>query len=372
MEENFMNNINNDSNSTPALFFVLPFLFIPLVIIAWLIGGVSIALIPLYGYFSVSLLDFVFGSAEQKEIRSNDDKRYSFILWIWPIVQFFLIFGSITAICNSNDWGLLEAIFLMISLGIITGAIGITFAHELMHKKSKLSKLLCDFLLGMVVYGHFRTEHLLVHHRFVGTKIDAVTARFNENFYSFFIRVLPGCYISAWKVERERLLKRKKKVFNLKNPFWIYFGLIVFFITISFIIGGLFGILLFLIQALIAIIHLEVVNYIEHYGLSRKLLNNGKYEMTKPHHSWNANHTVSNLLLINLQKHSDHHYNPGKSYQLLNSFDSNTAPQLQFGYPIMVLLSLFPNFWKKVMNPKVEEWRKKFYPEVSNWSQTLN
>ena len=367
-----MKNTSIDKNSTPAIFFVLPFLFIPLVIISWMLGGISIALIPLYGYFSISLLDFIFGSAEQTKIDYKDDKRYSVILWIWPVVQFFLIFGSITTICNSNEWDLLEGILLMISLGIITGAIGITFAHELMHKKSKVERTLCDFLLGMVFYGHFRTEHLLVHHRFVGTKNDAVTARFNESFYRFFIRVLPGCYISAWKVERERLLKRGKNVFSLKNPFWIYFGSILFFITISFIIGGLFGILLFIIQAIIAIIHLEVVNYIEHYGLSRKLLNNGKYEITKPHHSWNANQTVSNLFLINLQKHSDHHYNPSKSYQLLNAFDSNAAPQLPFGYPIMVMLSLFPNFWKKVMNPKVKDWRKKFYPEVSDWNQTLN
>ena len=366
-----MKNTNIDLSSTPAIFFVLPFFFIPLVIIAWLLGGVSIALIPLYGYISISLLDFIFGPARQNEIVYKDDKRYSIILWIWPAVQFFLIFGSIIII-STNEWNLLEGILLMISLGIITGAIGITFAHELMHKKSKLERTLCDLLLGMVCYGHFRTEHLLVHHRFVGTKNDAVTARFNESFYRFFIRVLPECYISAWKVERERLLKRGRKAFSLKNPFCIYFGLILFFIIVSFILGGFLGILLFITQAIIAILHLEVVNYIEHYGLSRKLLNNGKYEVTKPHHSWNANHTVSNLFLINLQKHSDHHYNPSKSYQLLNTFGTNAAPQLPFGYPIMVLLSLFPNFWKKVMNPKVKEWREKFYPEVSDRNQTLN
>ena len=267
-----MRNTNIDFSPTPAVFFVLPFLFIPLVIISWLLGGMSIALIPLYGYFSISLLDVIFAPAKQNKIEYKDDKRYSIILWIWPVVQFILIFGSITIICSTNEWDLLEGVFLMISLGIITGAIGITFAHELMHKKNKVERTLCDFLLGMVFYGHFRTEHLLVHHRFVGTKYDAVTARFDESFYRFFIRVLPGCYISAWKVERNRLLKRGKKAFGLKNPFWIYFGFILFFVALSFILGGFFGILLFIIQAIIAIIHLEVVNYIEHYGLSRKLL----------------------------------------------------------------------------------------------------
>ena len=367
-----MKNNKTENSLTPVFFFILPFLFAPLILITWFLGGISIALIPLYGYFSISLLDYFFGLDEQTKINSQDSKKYSIILWVWPFLQFILVFGSLAVIYNSSNFSIFEALFLMVSLGIVTGAIGITFAHELMHKKNKIEKILSDLLLGMVLYGHFRTEHLMTHHRYVGTKKDTVTARFNESFYVFFLRVLPGSIISAWNVEKEKLSKRKKKVFNYKNPFWIYFGLILLFITIAFSIAGIFGILLFIIQAIIAIIHLEVVNYIEHYGLSRKLLSNGKYEKTKPQHSWNANQKVSNLFLINLQKHSDHHYNPNKSYQLLTAFDSYAAPQLPFGYPIMVLLSLFPSQWKKVMNPKVQEWRKRFYPEISNWNHTLN
>ena len=346
-----MTNTNIDLSSTPAIFFVLPFLFIPLVIIAWLLGGISIALIPLYGYISISLLDFIFGPTEQNEIDYEDDKRYSIILWIWPAVQFFLIFGSIIII-STNEWNLLEGIFLMISLGIITGAIGITFAHELMHKKSKLERTLCDLLLGMVCYGHFRTEHLLVHHRFVGTKNDAVTARFNESFYRFFIRVLPECYISAWKVERERLLKRGRKAFSFKNPFWIYFGFILFFTLVSFVLGGFLGILLFIIQATIAIIHLEVVNYIEHYGLLRKQDENGRYEKVKRQHSWNSDHRIGQMLLFNLSRHSDHHYNGSKHYQTLKTVPD--SPQMPTGYPGMMLLALFPPFWFLVMHKKIK------------------
>ena len=118
-----------------------------------------------------------------------------------------------------------------------------------------------------------------------------------------------------------------------------------------------------------AVIHLEVVNYIEHYGLSRKKIDAVKYEPTKPHHSWNANHSASNLLLINLQKHSDHHIKPNKKYPLLTAFDSTSAPQLPFGYPIMVVLSLLPFLWKKIMNPKVIAWRQKFYPEIKKWGE---
>ena len=116
---------------------------------------------------------------------------------------------------------------------------------------------------------------------------------------------------------------------------------------------------------------MEVVNYIEHYGLVRQKLDDGKFEPTRPHHSWNANEYASNLLLINLQKHSDHHARPSKKYQHLQAYDVDDAPQLPFGYPLMVLLSLIPQFWMKVMNPKVLEWRKSFYPDLKEWPENL-
>ena len=105
----------------------------------------------------------------------------------------------------------------------------------------------------------------------------------------------------------------------------------------------------------------------EHYGLSRKEISENKYEPTKPHHSWNANHAASNLLLINLQKHSDHHAKPSKTYEMLSAYDEESAPQLPFGYPIMVVFSLIPFLWRRVMNPKVIKWREQFYPEVKEW-----
>ena len=153
------------------------------------------------------------------------------------------------------------------------------------------------------------------------------------------------------------------------NPFYVYLTLALFFFLLSFFIGGFWGICLFLIQALVAVLHLEVVNYIEHYGLSRQKIDDEKYEPTKPFHSWNANHAASNLLLINLQKHSDHHARPNKTYPLLSAYDQNSAPQLPFGYPIMVVLSLIPALWRKVMNPKVLEWREQFYPQIKVWDE---
>ena len=298
--------------------------------------------------------------------------KYKLILWFWPPIQLFLIFGSLFTIFWLSTWTVFEQIGLMLVQGMITGAVGIVFAHELMHQRSLKERLLADSLLGMALYGHFRTEHLLVHHRYVGTKRDAVTARFDESFYHFLLRVLPGCLLSAWNTEIDRLASKNKSPFNIENPFWIYVAFPLIYLSTACLIGGTWGVILFFIQATVAILHLEVVNYIEHYGLTRQLKENGKYEQIQPYHSWNCNNKASNLLLINLQKHSDHHIKPNKVYPLLRSFDSKHAPQLPFGYPLMVVISMIPKLWRKIMNPRVIIWRKTFYPEVATWDSSLD
>ena len=138
-------------------------------------------------------------------------------------------------------------------------------------------------------------------------------------------------------------------------------------IVLSILIGGFFGLFLFLIQAFVAVLLLELVNYIEHYGLTRKNLENGKYEFVQPHHSWNSSYKVSNWVLINLQRHSDHHFKPARSFPLLQNLGATKAPQLPHSYPAMGILALFPKAWMSVMNPRVKRWREMFYPEVTEW-----
>ena len=358
----------NFTNPEPPLAFALPLLFCPLLVLAWIYGGIVLILAPVFGYVIISIVDFIIGENRKNQIDvPNVTSRYKLILFAWPSIQFFLLFGSLISICWFKHLTVLEAVILMLVQGMITGAVGITFAHELMHQKTKLERFLADVLMAMAFYGHFRTEHVFVHHRYVGTKKDAVTARFNESFYIFFLRVIPQCFISAWSVEAQKLATKNKSTFNMANPFYTYAAVASLFVLLSFIIGGTYGITLFFIQALVAILHLEVVNYIEHYGLSIKEISENKYEPTKPHHSWNANHAASNLLLINLQKHSDHHAKPSKTYEMLSAYDEESAPQLPFGYPIMVVFSLIPFLWRRVMNPKVIKWREQFYPEVKEW-----
>ena len=153
--------------------YALPFLFFPLMLVGWIYGGVFILMAPVFGYVIITLFDLVVGETKEKvPMKKGDIFRYKIILFIWPFVQFFLLFGSIWVVSFFDHLSYIEAIGLMMVQGMITGGVGITFAHELMHRNTKSERFLADLLMGMSVYGHFRTEHILVHHRFVGTKKD--------------------------------------------------------------------------------------------------------------------------------------------------------------------------------------------------------
>jgi alkane 1-monooxygenase len=140
-------------------------------------------------------------------------------------------------------------------------------------------------------------------------------------------------------------------------------------LTLALALGGLGGLGLFVLQAGIAVWQLELVNYVEHYGLSRRLLENGRYEPVRPHHSWNADHRASNWMLINLQRHSDHHYKPGRRYPVLQTYAETEAPQLPFGYPVMTILAMVPPAFHRVMDPRVRAWRQRFYPDIEDWAR---
>ena len=163
------------------------------------------------------------------------------------------------------------------------------------------------------------------------------------------------------------LARRNLRPAHRSNPFWRYVALQAAFLALAAVLGGWVGLGLFVVQAVTAIWQLELVNYIEHYGLTRKHLGNGKYDHVQPRHSWNAAHRATNWLLINLQRHSDHHYKPDRRFPLLQTYDTDLAPQLPYGYPLMTAVAMVPPLWRRVMNPRVRAWRRQFYPEVSDW-----
>lgn len=342
----------------------------PLAALAAWKGGWRIALIPLYGWGLFTMLDALTGRDESNrdpQTAESDLFWYRLVTLMWPPLQFGLIFGMIWWVSVADHLGTVEKIALFFGVGVASGTVGINYAHELMHQKPKAERWLADLLLASVLYSHFRSEHLLVHHRHVGTPADAVTARYNEGFHRYFPRVLRECPQSAFKAERAMLARRGLPWYHRSNPFWRYWVLQAGFLALAFAIGGWVGLGLFAYQAFVAVWQLELVNYIEHYGLTREHLGEGRFEHVKPRHSWNASHRASNWLLINLQRHSDHHYKPDRRFPLLQTYDDAEAPQLPYGYPVMTMAAMVPPLWRRVMNPRVRKWRADFYPQISDW-----
>lgn len=364
--------MSETKNSTlPA---ALPFwgslAIVPVVWIAAIYGGWTVVLVPLSTWALFSILDQVAGLDLQNSDPETPDAHlfwHKMVTIVWVPIQFLTIFGVIGFMVRSGHLAIWEMVAIAFGIGVLTGTVGIVYAHELMHQKSRFERWLGDLLMTMALYGHFRSEHLLVHHRYVGTPRDPVTARYNESFHHFFPRVLRESLASSWKAEKAMLARKGLPVWDRSNPFWRYVSLDLAYLFLALIIGGWLGVLLFVFQAFTAIWQLELVNYVEHYGLTRKHLGGGRYESQRPHHSWNAAHKASNRLLINLQRHSDHHYNPNRRFPLLQTYSAEEAPQLPHGYPVMTTMALIPPLWRRRMNPMVRRWRQQFYPEITDW-----
>ncbi|EPX84873.1 alkane 1-monooxygenase [Rubellimicrobium thermophilum DSM 16684] len=334
-------------------------------------GGWTVFLLPLFTWFLFDLLDLVIGLDTSNADPSTPDSDlfwYRLVTLIWWPLQALTVFGLVWYVPQAPHLGLGEKLALFFGIGIVSGAVGIVYAHELMHQSSRLERWLADLLLAQVLYSHFRSEHLRVHHIHVGTPRDPVSARYNEGFHRFFLRVLRQCPPSAWRAEKALLARAGLPVWSRRNPFWRYAVLQAAALALALALGGWEGLGLFLLQAFVAIWQLELTNYIEHYGLTRKHLGEGRYEPVRPRHSWNAAHRASNWFLINLQRHSDHHYKPDRRFPLLQTYDEDEAPQLPYGYPLMAAVALVPPLWRRMMNPRVRAWRRRFYPEVTDWT----
>lgn len=341
--------------------------------VAWAgvgLGGVFTLLPPLYAWTLFTLLDALTGHETRNADPETPDAAlfwYRLVTLVWFPLQFGNLLAMLWIVPRAPHLGPAEVVAVFFGLGVIGGTIGINYAHELMHQAPRGERWLGDLLLATVLYSHFRSEHLRVHHLHVGTPRDTVTARYNEGFHRFFARVLPGSVASAFRAERAMLARRGLPVWHLLNPFWRYLVLQGVMLALAAVIAGWVGLALFLWQALVAIWQLELVNYIEHYGLTRHHLGEGRYEPVRPHHSWNADHRATNWLLINLQRHSDHHYKPDRRFPLLQTYPEAEAPLLPHGYPLMTMAALVPPLWRRVMNPRVREWRRARYPGIADW-----
>ncbi len=317
--------------------------------------GLRLVALPLFIFVMVPLLDLVCGRmrATLEETPKARDWRYDVWLWLWVPMQLAALGLALQQIARGRPAEWWQLLVEASSMGLMAG-LGINVAHELIHRPGRLERGLAELLMTCSTYTHFCVEHVYGHHRHVSTPLDPASARRGESVYAFLPRTLVGSLKSAWHLEGQRLRTAGVNVWSLRNR-RIRYGLdVALAYALCAWVAGLRGVVFFAVQSAVGILLLEVINYIEHYGLSRRELSPGKFERCLPAHSWNASERLTNWFLFHLQRHADHHHLASRPYASLRHIDD--SPQMPTGYAGMILLALVPPLWARVMHPRVDAW----------------
>ncbi len=330
---------------------------IPLVALLsiWLQGPYTF-LTPIYVFGFIPIIEIFTSSSEEnmdQEIRLTKSKKnlFDWLLYInLPIIYAILFYALYTV--STFQLETYEIVGIIFSTGIVLGANGINVGHELGHRFSN-ERFIAKALLLPSLYMHFYLEHNFGHHLKAATKEDPATAKYNQPLYFFWFTSVVGQYISAWKIQMKLLQQNNQSFLSFKNDMFWYSVITSIYLFLIFLVFGFYGLIIGLSCGVVGFLLLETINYIEHYGLSRKKNDSGRYERVREIHSWNSNHLLGRILLFELTRHSDHHYRASKKYQLLDHHDK--SPQLPFGYPTSMVLSLFPPLWFMLMNKRVPD-----------------
>ncbi len=315
-----------------------------------------------WSFFTVFIAFFIvpvveqFAKGTEKNLSPKEEEAklvspfFDLLLYLNLPALFFIIWCYFSTI-TSGALGVWEIVGMTMSVGIALGGVGINVAHELGHRKKGYEQWMAKALLTAALYTQFYIEHNRGHHLWVATEEDPSSSRLGENIYQFWVRSIYGVYTYAWRLENRRLKKMGKPAFSFSNEMiWLQLAHLLYLTTVWSFFGWT-GVAFAVVIALLAILQLETVNYIEHYGLCRNKLASGFYEKVGPQHSWNSNHEFGRILLYELTRHSDHHYKATRKYQVLRHFDE--SPQLPYGYPASMLMALVPPLWFSVMDKRV-------------------
>lgn len=282
---------------------------------------------------------------------------YAFRLLTWLMVPAWLLHLVWSlGYAATQDLPIPAGVLWVVSLGVIGGVTAITTAHELIHKAGRFEPLLGGLLLSSVNYAGFKIEHIRGHHVHVSTPLDTSSARLGQSVYDFLPRALIGNPARAWQLEVHRLRERGHSAWHWRNELLRWYGLSLLAALLLGMAWGTAAVLMFVLQGLVAATTLEIINYVEHYGLERRLLPDGRYERVTHLHSWNAAQWLTNSMLFQLQRHADHHARPRRRYQTLEHHED--SPQLPAGYAGMFLLALVPPLWRRTVDPLVHAWRR--------------
>ncbi|MGB0850858.1 MAG: alkane 1-monooxygenase [Bacteroidia bacterium] len=324
------------------------FIFIVLAYFGFTSEGIWSYSIVIFAFFLVPLVELI--TSPNKTFNSSENiSAYNVILILLTIAYSYLLVHYLTTI-NETDT-LPTLLGKILTMGILMGVFGINMAHELGHRKEKIFQVLAQFLLCTSQYTHFFIEHNRGHHKKVATPDDPATARKDENIYVFWVRSIRDGYKSAWLLENNALKRKQLRWFSWRNDMVRYTFFQIVLIVLVFLLFGLVGLMAYLASCLVGILLLESINYVEHYGLVRSKISDSAYERVQYKHSWNSDHPLGRYLLFELTRHSHHHENSLIPYPNLESKDE--SPQLPTGDSGMLLLSLIPPLFFKVMNKRL-------------------
>ena len=331
-------------------------------------GGWWIAL-PFVFLFANNF-DAVFG-IEKRNMNPAEttDKQlfwYKMSVYIWAALWLVTLVFTLWQIFIANRLSTWEAVLLVMLLSSMSIYV-FTVSHEFIHRRSVWERRVGEFILASVSFPLSATEHVYIHHSLVCTPADHESAPKGESFWRFYAKNLLKIFLSSWRYEKKRLKRRLLPVWHYKNAFWRYFVETALWHGLAYWIGGIWGILILILLGNSLVFQLRLGDYIQHYGLRRIRLPNGRFEPVQPHHTWNASYRLSNWLFYNTQRHPDHHMASSRRYPLLQYHDEDVAPQLPGTYLSMMGLALFPSLWFKTVDPLLDEQRARFYPQIKDW-----
>ncbi|MEM9010486.1 MAG: alkane 1-monooxygenase [Pseudomonadota bacterium] len=354
----------------PGLRAALPFwvslALLPLVAVAALNGGWTIALIPMAILGIVSAFDALAGLSFDV-VRAGADRRamiwHRAILYLWAPAHLALIVASAGVPGWPGHFELGESLAFAAAVGAVFGTVSIAYAHELIHSRHGWERTLGTWMFISMLNGQHATAHLAIHHRHVATPLDPSTAPLGQGFWRFLPRLLWTAFWRGLAVEAARQRHLRRPAWHWRNPYWQYVLGALGFLLLAYGLGGAQGLLGYLVAVGFGTVLLAVADYMQHYGLSRRQLPDGRFEPVQAHHSWNAAQRVSGWLLVNAPRHSDHHQSGAKPYPELRPLKRRVAPQMPVNFLLMTLLATMPTLWRLVMDRRVEAWRARHYPD---------
>ena len=325
------------------------------VIVGLVYRGIWSFFTPVFAFIIIPIIEILLPENENNlssvEIEEKKNNLFFDVLLYLNLPIIYGLIGWFLESLSHSNYSTFEIVGLTFSVGIALGSNGINVAHELGHRKKGWERILGKVLLLPSLYMHFYIEHNFGHHLHAATKEDPASAKYNQTVYSFWVTSVFGQYRSAWKIQKSLLKKEQQSFFSIKNDmFWYLILQIAYLFTIYFLFG-LFTVSVAFFIAISGILLLESINYIEHYGLRRNKTESGRYERVNEIHSWNSNHILGRMMLYELTRHSDHHHRAHKKYQLLEYHE--TSPQMPYGYPTSMVLSLIPPLWFSIMNNRI-------------------